>query len=113
MSSSKSVSNSKDQPEKVSSSKNRKKIKTNLAEDAGRANGSEKEPGAEPMETLKRKTLGFSLVEFLNNPRWVVTIQRKFHEEIIELFREIKSTDSKDILDKYHGIEPALVNQIQ
>ena len=42
-----------------------------------------------------------------------MTIQRKFHEEIIELFREIKSTDSKDILDKYRGIEPALVNQIQ
>ena len=52
MSSSKSVSSSKDQPEKVSSSKNRKKIKTNLAEDAGRASGSEIEPGAGPMETI-------------------------------------------------------------
>ena len=56
MSSSKSGLISKDPPEKVLGKKKGKKIETNLAEVAGRANGSEKEPGAVlPLETLKEK----------------------------------------------------------
>ena len=57
MSSSQTVLNSKDsQPAKVKSGKKGKKDDQNLAGGAGRANGSEKEPGAVlPLETLKEK----------------------------------------------------------
>ena len=93
MSSSQSFSNPnpKDsQPLKPKSKGKGKKNDQNLAGGAGGANGSEIEPGAVPMETLKRKTAGFSLVEFLHNPRWVVTIQKKFHMEMIERISYVK-----------------------
>jgi len=47
--------------------------------------------------SLKTKSVGFSFVDFLGKPRWVVTSNKKIHMEILFLLREIRETSFDDI----------------
>ncbi len=62
---------------------------------------------------LKGISVGFSFVDFLGKPRWVETRKKQIHVEMLSLFREIRGSSFLDITEKYQGIEPIMVNQIQ
>lgn len=62
---------------------------------------------------LNVKSFRFSIVDFLGKPRWVLTDRKKFHLELLALFREIKGKSLDDIVNRYPEIEPAMVRQCQ
>ena len=125
-SSSNSNVGSENSSEKVKKSKKGKKDNDSIpkaseeegigSEKVEKTGSSSSSGGAEKVSSevsLNIKSFRFCIVDFLGKPRWVLTDRKKFHLELLALFREIKENSLKDIVERYPEIEPAMVRQAQ